>query len=432
MKGHRVVVTGMGAVTGLGLGTDALWQGMCAGRNAARPWRLAGYDEFPVRYAAPVDWDAFSAAYGNRSWWSQSMERRSRFGLAAAEEALRHSGIGDRGPSVESIGVAIGSGVPERDADDMLMAIGEGGPDWRHLYENRARLNPDTGLFHSNDHLAAMCATLAGARGPVLHFSTACSGAAHAIGHGFRMVRRGEVDAMLVGGADSVLNLCTMLGLHMLGAPSISERFGAAASRPFDRDRCGFIASEGAGMLVLESAASAARRGARVHAEVVGFGSALDAYQITAPHPEGIGAALAIERALQDAGMQPEDIDHINAHGTSTPLNDAAETMAIKRVFARGEHFRNLTISANKSMLGHLIAAAGGPECIATVLSLRDGKVPPTINLETPDPQCDLDYVPGTVARVQPLRAAISNSFGFGGLNTAIAFKAVQEGGDNG
>lgn len=426
MSGVRVVVTGLGAVTGLGIGAEALWEGLCAGRSAVRPWRLPGYDDFPVRYAAPVDDDALRDACAGRAWWRQPMERRTRFGIAAAEEALRDSGIAVDPPEPVRFGVAVGSGVPERDADDMRLAVGDDGVDWMHLHANREQLNPNTGLFHSNDHLAALCAATAGARGPVLHFSTACSGAAHAIGHGFRMIRRGEVDAMLVGGADSVLNLCTMLGLHMIGAPSISERFGAALSRPFDRDRSGFVAAEGAGMLVLESEASAARRGARVYAEIAGFGSALDAYQITAPHPEGHGAALAMTRALRDAGLQPEAVDHINAHGTSTPLNDPAETLAIKRVFARGEHYRRLSVSANKSMLGHLIAAAAGPECIATVLSLRDGKVPPTLNLEAADPKCDLDYVPGSAARVQSLRVALSNSFGFGGLNTAIAFKAAE------
>ena len=294
----RVLVTGIGAVTGMGIGAQTLWDGLCNGRSAIRPWRLQELDDFPVRYAAPVDWDLFSAAYNDRTWWPTHMERRSRFGLAAAEEALRDSGVTEGVFERERLGVAIGSGVPQRDAADMLLAIGEEGPEWRYLIERREHLNPNTGLFHSNDHLAAMCAALAGARGPLFHFSTACSGAAHAIGHGFRAIRRGEADAMLVGGADSVLNLTTMLGLHMLGAPSTSERFGEALSRPFDRDRSGFVASEGAGMLLLESEVSAMRRGARVYAEIAGFGSALDAYQITAPHPEGKGAALAIERAL--------------------------------------------------------------------------------------------------------------------------------------
>ncbi len=428
MSKVRVMVTGLGAVTGLGIGVDPLWQGLCSGRSAIRSWRLAEYENFPVSYAAPVDDNALQAAFADRPWWPQPMERRTRFGLAAAEEALKDSAILATS-SLENarIGVAVGSGVPERDAKDMCLAIGENDIDWKYLYANRGRLNPNTGLFHSNDHLAALCAALINARGPVVHFSTACSGAAHAIGHGFRMIRRREADAMLVGGADSVLNLCTMLGLQMLGAPSISDRFGAALSRPFDRDRSGLVASEGAGMLVLESQASAMQRGARVYAEIVGFGSALDAYQITAPHPEGDGAALAMERALHDADLKPEQIDHINAHGTSTPLNDTAETLAIKRVFAVNEHYRRLSVSANKSMLGHLIAAAAGPECIATVLSLRDGKVPPTLNLESVDPLCDLDYVPGCVARSQPVRAALSNSFGFGGLNTSIAFKALEQ-----
>ncbi|HSC79093.1 MAG TPA: beta-ketoacyl-[acyl-carrier-protein] synthase family protein [Chitinolyticbacter sp.] len=416
---ERVFVTGLGAVTGLGLDVAALWQGLCQGRSAIRRWQPEGVSDFPVRYAAPVDWDAFQCAYRSAFWWQTPMERRSRFGLAAAEQAVNDAGLTLLAGDERRLGVTIGSGVPERDPADLLLALGSDGPDWQRLYRRVAELNPNSGLVNSNDQLAALIARRFDLAGPVLHFSTACAGAAHAIGHGFRMIRRGEVDAMVVGGADSVLNLPTMIGLLLLGAPSIAEKFGDTLCRPFDRDRSGFVAAEGGAVLVLESERSALERGARIYAEIVGFGSAMDAYRITAPHPEGRGAALAMQRALRDAQLAPDEIDHINAHGTSTPLNDPAETLAIRQVF--GDCAGRIAISSNKSMLGHLIAAAGAPECIATVLAVRDGQVPPTLNLSQPDETCNLDYVPGSAARAMPVRAALCNSFGFGGLNACIA-----------
>ncbi|UXI69104.1 beta-ketoacyl-[acyl-carrier-protein] synthase family protein [Tahibacter amnicola] len=430
MNARRVVVTGLGAVTGLGLGWRPLWNGLCEGRSAIAPWSLEGVADFPVKYAAPVDWDAFSAAHRHADWWDQPMERRSRFGMAAVDEAIADAGDSLLASPAMRVGVAIGSGVPERDPADMLLAMQADGPSWAELYRRVDALNPHSGLVNSNDHLAARAARTLRAAGPVIHFSTACAGAAHAIGHGFRMIRRGEVDVMLVGGADSVLNLSTMVGLHLLGAPSVADQFGTALSRPFDRDRSGFVAAEGAAMLVLESEESARARGARIYAEIAGFGSALDAYRITAPHPNGDGAAMAMQRALRDAQLSPHTIDHINAHGTSTPLNDPAETLAIKRVFAEHEHYRSIAVSSNKSMIGHLIAAAGAPECVATVLAVADGKVPPTLNLSQPDASCDLDYVPGTRARQRTVRAALSNSFGFGGLNAVIAVRAHPDAGE--
>ncbi|KUL53971.1 3-oxoacyl-ACP synthase [Streptomyces sp. NRRL F-4489] len=428
---RRVVVTGLGAVCGLGLDWQTVWEGLTAGRSAIRPWRLPGVDDFPVRYAAPVDDAAFAARYGAGEGLDGPLERRTRFGLAAAAQALADAGLDaadGTGPAgaVGRIGTAVGSGVPERDPYELLHAVGEDGrPGWGTLLERRALLDRASGLFCTNDALAAGIAARHRLRGPALNFSTACAGATHAIGHGFRMIRRGEVDAMVVGGADSVLNLPTMTGLHLLGAPSTSELFGDRLCRAFDRDRSGLVAAEGAAMLVLESEESARRRGAPVYAELAGFGSSLDAYQVTAPHPEGHGAALAMSRALADGEIAPHEVDSINAHGTSTPLNDPIETRAIKDVFAAGEHYRKLAVTANKTMLGHLIAAAGAPELIATVLSVRDGIVPPTLNLENPDPACDLDYVPEK-ARYQEVAVAVSNSFGFGGLNASLVVRGYE------
>ncbi|MYT30240.1 MULTISPECIES: beta-ketoacyl-[acyl-carrier-protein] synthase family protein [unclassified Streptomyces] len=422
---RRVVVTGLGAVCGLGLDWQTMWDGLTAGRSAIRAWRPPGVDDFPVRYAAPVDDAEFAARYGAEADPDRPLERRTRFGLAAAAQALADAGL-DAPGTVGRIGTAVGSGVPERDPYELLHAIGEDGlPSWQTLFARRDRLDRASGLFCTNDALAAGIAARHRLRGPALNFSTACAGATHAIGHGLRMIRRGEVDAMVVGGADSVLNLPTMTGLHLLGAPSTSELFGDRLCRAFDRDRSGLVAAEGAAMLVLESEESARRRGAAVYAELAGFGSSLDAYQVTAPHPEGHGAALAMSRALADGGVAPEAVDSVNAHGTSTPLNDPIETRAIKDVFAAGEHYRKLAVTANKTMLGHLIAAAGAPELIATVLSVRDGIVPPTLNLENPDPACDLDYVPEK-ARYQEVSAAVSNSFGFGGLNASLVVRGYE------
>ena len=423
MNGRRVVVTGLGVVCGLGDTWQAVWRRMLAGESAVRPWQPEGFSDFPVRYAAPVDRTAFEQRHGALPQLQEPMELRARFGLVAAQQAMADAGL-HGWPVGLRTGVAVGSGTPERDTADMLLALGPGGPSWQRLYEQRHGLNPN--LRDGNDHLAASIARHHGCQGPVLNFSTACAGAAHAVGTGLRLIRRGEADCMLVGGADSTLNFYSMLALHLLGAPSVDEQHGARLCRPFDLERSGLVAGEGAGMLVLEAEDHARRRGAAVHAEVCGFGSSMDAYRITAPHPEGRGAAQAMARALADAGLQPEDIDHINAHGTSTLLNDATETQAIKQVFARGEHFRRLAVNATKSQIGHLITAAGAPECLATVLALKTGWVPPTLNLEQPDPACDLDHVPHHARRLR-LRAALSNSFGFGGLNAAIAFRRYGE-----
>lgn len=422
---ERVFVTGLGLVCGLGLHWSEVWEKMLAGESAIRAWQPDGVNAYPVKYAAPVDMAAFEHRYGviggDNGDLSLPNERRTRFGLAAALQAVEDAGLVEGGPRM---GVAIGSGVPERSIADMLLAVGPNGPDWQHLYRQRAALN--SALRHGNDHLAGLIARRYDARALTLNTSTACAGAAHAIGVAFRAIRRGEVDCMIAGGADSVLNMLTMTALNLLGAPSIATRFGDKLCRPFDRQRSGFVAGEGGGIVILESETSARRRGAKIYAEVCGFGSSLDAYAVTAPRPDGSGAAMAMQRAIDDARLAKTDIGYINAHGTSTPLNDAAETLAIKTVFSDGAHFKTLAVSANKSMLGHLIAAAGAPEFIATCLSLAQGKITPTINLERADPECDLDYVPG-VARAVPLMAALSNSFGFGGLNTCLALKRHQE-----
>lgn len=418
---QRVVVTGLGVVSGLGCGWEAFWTSLLAGKSTIRRWQPMEADNFPVQYAAPIDIDTFEQEFSAVSALRQPMERRSRFGLIAAHQAVIDAGLDIHRTQV---GVAVGSGVPERCTADMMLALGDDGPAWERLYARRDKLH--SALRHGNDHLSALIALEHDCRGPVMNFSTACAGAAHAIGTSFRMIRRGEIDCMVAGGADSVLNLLTMVGLNLLGAPSTSENHGDQLCRPFDIDRSGFVAAEGAGMVVLESEQHAKRRGARIYAEVCGFGSSLDAYRITAPHPEGAGAALAMQKALTDAELAPQAIGYINAHGTSTFLNDTAETKAIKSVFAQDQHYRKLVVNANKSQIGHFIAAAGAPEFIATALALKFGQVPPTLNLHNPDPECDLDYVPHQ-SRSLPLQTALTNSFGFGGLNACLALRRYQE-----
>lgn len=416
----RVVVSGLGVVCGLGFHWEPFWKKLINGESSIERWRMDGEDDFPVKYASSVDLDALYKAFADEGVLGGSMERRSRFGVAAARAALRDAGIKEGEGGLGRLGVLVGSGVAEQDRDDLFQAMGTDGPSWENYFKNIEKLNPDTGNFHTNDSLAAAIARQNNCSGPVVNFSSACAGATQALGQGFRMVRRGETPWVLAGGCDSVLNFRTMIGLYLLGATSTTEKFGAGLCRPFDRDRSGLVAGEGAGMLLLEEHEHALERGAKIYAEFKGFGASLDAYRVTAPRPDGSGAALAMERALADAGLYPEEVDHINAHGTSTPLNDPIESLAIKSVFESNGHYRNLTVTSNKASFGHLIAAAGAPEAISAVLAVKEDLVPPTLNLENPEDGCDLDYVPKTSKR-QKIRNALSNSFGFGGLNSCLA-----------
>jgi 3-oxoacyl-[acyl-carrier-protein] synthase II len=415
---ERVFVTGLGVVTSLGLDWPSFWESLLAGRSGVRRWTPEGYADFPVKFASPVDREALAAAFAEEGIFDEPMEWRTAFGVAAARAAVRDAGFAPGAAGLRQAAVIVGSGVPERDPGDMLLALGEGGPSWNHLIRGRERRN--LRLRRNNDALAELAGRQNGCHGPSINVSTACAGAAQAIGLGLKMIRRGEADVVLAGGADSVLNLPTMTGLLLLGAPSLDDHPGL--SRPFDRARNGFVAAEGASMVVLESESSARARGALPYAELAGFGCSADAHRVTAPHPEGRGAAEAMRRALADGCVAPAQVGCINAHGTATPLNDPIETAAIKAVFAEDGHYRKLAVSSNKSQLGHLIAASGGPEFVATVLTVRDGLIPPTLNLAEPDPLCDLDYVPGQ-ARKQAVDFALSNSFGFGGFNISLLVK---------
>uniref|UniRef100_UPI0029C77B69 beta-ketoacyl-[acyl-carrier-protein] synthase family protein n=1 Tax=Pseudomonas laurentiana TaxID=2364649 RepID=UPI0029C77B69 len=429
MSGNRVVITGMGAVTGFGFEWQHLWRQMLRGKHCIRPWQPDGVAEgsFPVRFAAPVDLSMMPAHLCGHPAWKQPLERRSRYGWIAASQALSDSGLTRE--DVREAALLCASGAPQHMLSDMLRSAapqaGEA-PAWKYLMKRQAELDPCGSLRQGNDRLVQVIAKDLGCEGPVINISSACAGASQAIGNAFQMIRRGEVELALAGGADSVLSLDTLTALYLLGAATSEQRWGKEVCRPFDRNRSGLVAGEGGGFLVLERLDRAQARGATIYAEVLGYGSSLDGYKVTAPDPEGRGAILAMQAALDDAGVAPCQVDLINAHGTSTPLNDATETQAIKVVFAEHEHYRRLAISANKSQFGHLIAAAGAPELIVTALSCRHDRITPTLNLDEPDALCDLDYTAHHAVE-RPVQMALSNSFGFGGLNTSLLIGKYRE-----
>lgn len=422
MSRPRIVITGLGAVTGFGFEWQTLWSEMLRGRHCIRPWQPEGVADntFPVRYAAAVDEQRLPAYLKNHRAWSGELEKRARYGWLAASQALTDSRLSR--VKWRDVAVLAASGAPHHWLSDMQLAFAEGGdaePGWRHVMCRANQVRNDGSLRQSNDRLARIIADELDSHGPVMNISSACAGAAQAIGNAFHMLRRGECELALAGGADSVLNLDTMTALYLLGAASSETRWGAELCRPFDVARSGLVAGEGSAFLLLETLEHALARGAKPYAEILGYGSSLDGYKLTAPEPEGRGASQAMAAALDDAGVQPEQVDLVNAHGTSTPLNDRAETLAIKRVFARNQHYRNLSVSANKSQFGHLIAAAGAPEILVSALSCREDWVTPTLNLNEADPDCDLNYCPNK-AEQRRVDIAISNSFGFGGLNAAL------------
>jgi len=406
----RVVITGMGVVSSLGLGAERYWRMLKAGETNID--RITHFDPSPytsqlageVRDFKPGDWmDAKDA---------RRMARFSQFAVAASRMALEDADFAIDDANAGRVGVYLGTGIGSLEGiADEHQVLMERGPSRVSPFFIPAIL-PNMG--------AAQVSRLFGAKGYNSTTVTACAAATQAIGEGLEVIRRGAADAMLVGGADA--SICTLGLAGFCAARALSMRNGDPkhASRPFDLNRDGFVPGEGSAILVIETLEGALARGARIYAELAGFGVSADAYHMVAPEPEGNGAARAMQAALDDAGIRPEDVDYINAHGTSTQMNDATETKAIKRVF--GEHAHRLAISSTKSMLGHLLGASGGVEAVATAMTLREGFIHPTINLETPDPECDLDYVPGAGRRAD-VRFALSNSFGFGGQNACLVFK---------
>lgn len=408
--GRRVVITGMGPVTPVGIGLEEYWSALKAGRNGVGPITLFDASAYTTRIAAEVK--GFDPSEYIDSRQLRRMDRFVQLAAAAAKLAIADAGLEITDANRDRVGICIGSGIG-----------GSGTWETQHsilLEQGPSRVSPMFIPMLIANMASGHIAILTGARGPNYCIVTACASAGHSIGDAALAISRGDADVMLTGGSEaSVVPLATA-GFCNMQAVSQRNDDPQRASRPFDKERDGFVIGEGAGVLVLEEADYARRRGARIYAEVAGCGMSADAYSMFAPEPEGIGGALSMSAALANAGIGPDDVDYINAHGTSTPIGDVGETVAIKRVF--GDRAREVPISSTKSMIGHLLGAAGAVEAIACAMSIVDGVVHPTINYEFPDPQCDLDYVPNE-AREVPVDIALSNSFGFGGQNATLIFR---------
>lgn len=403
----------MGAVTPLGNSVRELWEGLVAGRSGVGPITRFDADEYAVRIAAEVKGFDPDAYIDPRE--SRRMDPFAQYGVAAAKMALDDAGLEITDEISERTGVLVGSGIGGVQTwEEQHRALLERGP---------RRVSPLFIPMLICDMAAGTISILFGAKGPNMAIVTACATGSHSIGEAYKIIQRGQADVMIAGGTEASVVPTAIAGFASAKALSSRNDEPERASRPFDADRDGFVIGEGAGIVVLEELGFARRRGARIYAEVVGFGLSADAYHITQPAPGGAGAAKAMRMALEDACMPPDAVDHINAHGTATPLGDVAETIAIKQVF--GERAYRIPITANKSMIGHMLGAAGGVEFIATVLTVVNGVIPPTINIDRPDPECDLDYVPWEPREVK-VRAALCNSFGFGGHNSALLVKAFE------
>ncbi len=408
----RVVVTGLGIIASLGHNVDDFWQNILAGKSGVDRVRQFDPKDHATQIGAEVrDWDPAQHMDPKEV---RRNDRYTHFGFCAAKQAYADSKLDMSKENPDRIGVIIGSGIGGMDTHEVQhQRLLQGGPRKVSPFMIPALIsNMATGLF----------AIEIGARGPNFGVVSACATATHAIGESMRMIRHGYADVMVCGGAEASITPLGYAGFCSMKAMSTRNDDPQRASRPFDLNRDGFIMAEGAGVIVIESLEHAQARGARIYCELAGYTATCDAYHITSPDPEGKGLSAAMRGAIADAGMQPQDIDYINAHGTSTSYNDKFETLAIKRIF--GDHARKVLISSTKSMTGHLLGAAGGAEAIISIKALQDGVVPPTINLETPDPECDLDYVPN-VKRVAPIKTVLSDNLGFGGQNAAVVFKKL-------
>ncbi len=415
MRQHRrVAVTGVGVVTPIGIGKDRFWSGLLEGRSGVR--RIESFDPtpFPTQIAAEVrDFDPLQFMDRKEA---RRNDRFVQFAIAATRMALEDADFHITPQNRDRVGVVLGSGIGGANTwEEQHRVLLERGPD---------RVSPFFIPMLISNMAAGMVSIVFGARGPNTSVVTACATGGHCIGDAFKIIQRGDADAMIAGGTEAAITALSIAGFCSMKAMSTRNHEPERAVRPFDRDRDGFVMGEGAGVVVLEDLERARARGARIYCEVVGYGMSADAYHITQPDPEGEGAAQSMARCLADAGLRPEEVDYINAHGTSTPYNDKFETLAIKRVF--GDHAYRLAVSSTKSMTGHLLGAAGGVELIACALSVHEGVLPPTINYENPDPDCDLDYVPNR-ARPAPVRVALSNAFGFGGHNCTLAVRRFED-----
>jgi 3-oxoacyl-[acyl-carrier-protein] synthase II len=409
---HRVVVTGLGAVTPIGNDVSQYWEGLSTGRNGVAAITLFDASRHACRFAAEVkDFDPRGQIEPKEA---KRWDRFCQFGVVAAKQAVAHAGLVIDDSTAHRVGVAIGSGVGGLlTMETQANVLFERGPD---------RVSPFCVPMMIPNMATGLAAIALGAKGPSTAVATACAAGSNAIGDAFRLIQLGQADAMICGGAESAITPLGVAGFASAKALSFRNDDPATASRPFDAERNGFVIGEGAGILVLESLEHAQARGAEILAEIVGYGMTCDAHHITSPSPGGIGGAEAMRLALKDARLEAEAVDYVNAHGTSTPANDSNETSAIKA--SLGEHAYRIPVSSTKSMTGHLLGGSGGIEAVASVLAIRHGLVPPTINYQNPDPACDLDVVPNT-AREQSLNVVLSNSFGFGGHNVCLAFRRL-------
>ncbi len=412
MSKRRVVVTGLGMVSPVGLNVKTAWENILAGRSGIR--RIAHFDAsaFTTQFGGSV-WD-FDVTTVMTPKDARKMDPFIHYGVAAAKEAVADAGLGENPAFAERVGVALGSGIGGLSGIEKgHEAFHSGGP---------RKISPFFVPSNIINMISGNVSIMYGFKGPNVALVSACATGNHSIGQAGRMIEYGDADVMIAGGAEMATTPCGLGGFCAARALSTRNDDPAGASRPFDSDRDGFVLSDGAGVVVLEEYEFAKKRGARIYCELVGFGMSGDAYHMTSPAEGGEGAKRCMEAALRNAHLHPEQIDYINAHGTSTPQGDLAETLAVKSAF--GAHAKKVAMSSTKSMTGHLLGAAGGVEAVFSVLSIRDEVAPPTINLYNPDPNCDLDYVPHT-ARGMKIRTVMSNSFGFGGTNATLIFSKL-------
>ncbi len=413
---RRVVITGLGVVTPIGTGVDKFWRNLISGVSGIDYIKGFDPDEFglTVKIAGEVkDFDPLNFMDKKEA---SRLSLFIKYVVAAAEEAIQDSGIKESDYNPLKVGVIIGTGIGGlKDIEKEHFVL---------IQKGARRVSPFFIPYGISNMGAGYVAIRHGFKGPNYCVVSACATGNHAIGDAFRLIQIGDIDVAIVGGTEAAITPLGVAGFAVMRALSTRNDEPQKASRPFDRDRDGFVMGEGAGILVLEEYERAKARGAKIYAELVGYGATDDAYHITAPHECGEGAYECMKLALEDAGLSPDEVDYINAHGTSTPLNDKIETMAIKHLFK--DHAYKLKVSSNKSMIGHLLGAAGAVEAVASVKTIETGVIPPTINLENPDPECDLDYVPNKAVEGD-VRVVLSNSFGFGGTNACLVFKKVED-----
>lgn len=418
---RKVVVTGLGIASALGLDVEESWQKALDGVSGIKKLSYPDSDKSSVQAVGEVsegDWKKIQNKFKDDA--EKEGERRTLFALWSAQSALKDAGRFSE-KERDRCGVLLAAGLGINRLEDIQRWIKKDkefdfvkfGREWHDVHRESI-------IKNNSNRPSALIAKMFGLKGYNSTITTACASATQAIGTAYRAIRRGDADMIVAGGADSMINPIGLVFFVLLGAAAISSDNPSEVCRPFDRKRSGLVMGEGAGIAILEEESKAVKRGARIYAEVAGYASTMDAYKVTAPHPQGKGAELSMRNALKDAALNSDDIDHINAHGTSTKLNDTAETMAIKKVFK--DHAYHISINSSKSLIGHLLAASGGPEFVFTTLSVHHNEVHPTLNLKNPDPKCDLDYVPN-VKKTGTIRAALSNSFGFGGQNASIVVK---------